>query len=152
MKSYKITINGNVYNATVEPADAQSMVVPVAAPIVAAPVVVAPAPTPVPVAPAPVAVAAPMPVAPAPTPAPAAPVAAPSATGSGTKVDSPMPGTVLKYLVNIGDAVSHHQVIAILEAMKMENEIVAPVAGKITSIVTPAGSPVNAGDVLVTIE
>jgi len=58
----------------------------------------------------------------------------------------------MKYLVNTGDTVSVHQVVAILEAMKMENEIVAPVAGKVTSIVTAAGSPVNAGDVLLTIE
>ena len=152
MKNYKITINGNVYNATVEAADAAAVfTAPAPAPVAApapAPAPVAPPSAPVVAAPAPAPVAPPSAPAPAPTPEPA-PAAAP---GAGTKVESPMPGTVFKYLVNVGDMVSHHQVIAILEAMKMENEIVAPVAGKITSIVTPAGASVNAGDVLVTIE
>jgi len=133
MKNYKITINGNVYNATVEPASPHGAVVSAPAPMPAAPVVAAPAPTSSPV----------------PTPTPPA---TSSTAGSGTKVESPMPGTIIKYLVNTGDTVSLHQVVAILEAMKMENEIVAPVAGKITSIVITAGSPVNAGDVLLTIE
>jgi len=163
MKSYKITINGNVYNATVEPVTtvhapiAAQPVIPVPAPVappITAPI--APQPAPPPASPAPAPQPAPPPASPAPAPksapqpAPAAPVPAPA--GSGTKLESPMPGTIIKYLVNVGDEVSQHQVVAILEAMKMENEIVAPTAGKITSIVTAAGSPVNAGDIILTIE
>jgi len=148
MRNYRITINGNVYNATVEQVGVHAPVAPV--PVAAPPAPIAPVPAPVPVAAAPT----PAPVAPPPAPAPvkAAPAPAPVAVGGGTKVDSPMPGTVMKYFVSVGDMVEHHQVLAILEAMKMENEIVAPVSGKVTSIVTPAGSPVNAGDVLLTIE
>jgi len=144
MKNYKITINGNVYNATVEPAGANAPVIATTPAVQAAPVA----------ATAPVVQPATAPVAAAPAPAPqaAVPAPAPVPSGSGTKVESPMPGTVMKYTVNVGDTVSHHQVVAILEAMKMENEIVAPVAGKVTAIVTAAGSPVNAGDVLLTIE
>ena len=144
MKNYKITINGNVYTATVEPMGAATVQQAPVAPA-PAPVAVAPAPMPAPVAPAPT-------PAPAPAPAPVPSAPAPPVTGSGTKVDSPMPGTVLKYLVDAGDNVTVNQVVAILEAMKMENEIVAPVAGKVTSIVAAAGSPVNAGDVLFIIE
>jgi len=142
VKTYRITVNGNVYTATVESLDGSAPVVQVAPAPVAAPV--APAPTPAPVAPH-------VPMAAAPTPA-APPAPAPAAIGNGTKVESPMPGTVFKYLVNVGDTVTQNQVIAILEAMKMENEIAAPVAGTISSIIAAAGSSVNAGDVLMTIE
>ena len=84
-----------------------------------------------PVAPAPQAAApAPAPAAPA-APAPAAPAAAPVAGGAGDVV-APMPGTVLKVNVNNGDTVASGDVILILEAMKMENEIVAPCAGTVT--------------------
>jgi len=131
MKNYKITINGNVYNAVVE--EANGFAAP-AAP--AAPVAVQAAPAPV---------AAPEPAAPNP-----APVA--SAPGSGMKVEAPMPGTILRYVVNVGDTVAVNQVITILEAMKMENEIVTPVAGKVSSIVAAAGSSVSSGDILFTIE
>jgi len=79
-------------------------------------------------------------------------VAISAIVSSSITLKSPMPGTVFKYLVNVGDVVAQNQVIAILEAMKMENEIAAPVAGTISSIVAAAGSSVNAGDVLVTIE
>jgi len=146
VKNYRITVNGNVYTATVESLDGAAPPVAVApAPVAVAP---APVPTPAPVAPSPASVAI---AAPAPTPAPP-PEPAPAAPGSGTKVESPMPGTVFKCLVNVGDSVSVNQVVAILEAMKMENEIAAPVAGTITSIVSPPGTSVNAGDVLMTIE
>lgn len=63
-----------------------------------------------------------------------------------------MPGTILSINVNVGDAVSEGQAIVILEAMKMENEIVAPKAGKITSINTTQGASVNSGDLLATME
>lgn len=90
--------------------------------------------------------------APAPTaPVQAAPAAAPAAVGAGEKVTAPMPGTILDVKVNVGDTVSRGQVIMILEAMKMENDIVASCDGKITSIVVKKGDTVNSGDALATI-
>ena len=107
-------------------------------------------------APAPVAVAAPAPVAapvaaPAPAAAPAeeaapAPVAAPSADGN--KCVSPMPGTILKVLVSQGQAVKAGDVLFILEAMKMENEITAEHDGTIKQILVTNGTVVNTDDVL----
>ncbi len=95
-----------------------------------------------PVAAAPAAPAA----APAPTPAPAA-----APAGEGDPVKAPMPGTVLDVKVSAGDKVSSGQVLLILEAMKMENEIVAPKDGTITSVVVKKSDTVNSDDVLVTI-
>lgn len=80
--------------------------------------------------------------------APAAP--APSA-GEGEKVTAPMPGTILDVKVAVGDSVSKGQVIMILEAMKMENDIVASCDGKITSVLANKGDNVNSGDALATI-
>lgn len=92
--------------------------------------------------------AAPAPVktAPAPTPAAAAPTA-----DAGEKVTAPMPGTILDVKAAVGDTVKKGQVIMILEAMKMENDIVAPCDGKITSVLTSKGATVNSGDALATI-
>lgn len=92
------------------------------------------------------------PVAPAAAPAPqqAAPAAAPAEGGAGDVV-SPMPGTVLKLNVNNGDTVASGDVILILEAMKMENEIVAPCAGKVTLKVT-AGETVDTDALLAVVE
>lgn len=103
---------------------------------------------------APVAPAAPAPQQAAPAqqqaaPAPA-PAAAPAAGGAGDVV-SPMPGTVLKLNVNNGDTVASGDVILILEAMKMENEIVAPCAGKVTLKVT-AGETVDTDALLAVVE
>ena len=81
-------------------------------------------------------------------PAPAAPVAA----GEGEKVASPMPGTILDVKVNVGDTVKKGQVLFILEAMKMENEIMAGVDGKITSVGVTKGAAVQSGDMLCTIK
>ena len=107
----------------------------------------APAAAPVaPVAPA----AAPVQAAPAPQQAAPAPAAAPAAGGAGDVV-SPMPGTVLKLNVNSGDTVAAGDVILILEAMKMENEIVAPCAGKVTLKVT-AGETVDTDALLEVVE
>lgn len=86
--------------------------------------------------------------APAPAAAPAAP--APAAGGSGDVV-APMPGTVLRLNVNNGDTVASGDVILILEAMKMENEIVAPCAGKVTLKVT-AGETVDTDALLASVE
>ena len=91
------------------------------------------------------------PVAPAPqAPAPAAPAAAPAAGGAGDVV-APMPGTVLKVNVNNGDTVASGDVILILEAMKMENEIVAPCAGTVTLNVK-AGETVDTDAVLASVQ
>lgn len=85
----------------------------------------------------------------APAPSAAAPAASAAPTG-GYTVTAPMPGTILNVNVSVGQTVTKGQVLLILEAMKMENEIVAPVDGKIASISVDKGKSVNAGDVLVT--
>ena len=121
MKRFSVTVNGKAYDVAVEEITG-------AAP---APVAAAPAP-----APAPAAVPAPA----------AAPVA-----GAGEKVQAPMPGTILDIKVAVGDTVSRGQTVVILEAMKMENDIVASCDGKITSILVSKGDTVNSDDVLVTI-
>ena len=104
---------------------------------------------------APAAPVAPAPQAAAPAPAPAAPAApapaaAPAAGGAGDVV-APMPGTVLKVNVNNGDTVASGDVILILEAMKMENEIVAPCAGTVTLNVK-AGETVDTDAVLASVQ
>ena len=88
--------------------------------------------------------------------APAAPVqaapaaAAPVAAGA-TSVTAPMPGNILDIKVKVGDMVEANTVVIMLEAMKMENEIFAGAAGKVTAINVTKGSTVNSGDVLVVI-
>ena len=124
MKSYRITVNGNTYDVQVE--ELGSGVAPAAAPV-------AVAPTPVAAAPAPAA---------APTPVQSA---------GGSEVTSPMPGNILDIKVNVGDKVSANQVVVVLEAMKMENDIVTPVAGTVASINVTKGQAVNSGDVLITV-
>jgi glutaconyl-CoA/methylmalonyl-CoA decarboxylase subunit gamma len=81
-----------------------------------------------------------------------APKAAPAAPVSGgQKVEAPMPGTILSIAVKAGDAVKKGQVLAVLEAMKMENEIVSPYDGKVVSVGVSKGDSVNPGDLLVQI-
>ncbi|MGN0790392.1 MAG: biotin/lipoyl-containing protein [Christensenellales bacterium] len=84
-----------------------------------------------------------------PAPAPVAPVASP-VSSDGVKVAAPMPGTLLDFKVANGATVKKGDVIIILEAMKMENEIVAPSDGKI-SFVASKGASVNTGDALAVI-
>lgn len=91
--------------------------------------------------PAPAAAAAPAPV-PAPAPAPA----------SGETVKAPMPGTILAVNVAAGDAVKRGQVLMILEAMKMENEIMCPRDGRIVSVSAAKGAAVESGTVLCVIQ
>ncbi len=128
MKRFNITVNGKAYDVAVEEIGG-------GAPVAATPVAAVPA------APAPTA-------APAPAPAPAA---AP-ANVEGTKVTAPMPGTILDIKVKVGDEVSEGQVLLILEAMKMENDIPATATGKVAAINVNKGDTVNSNDVLVVIQ
>ena len=127
---YKITLNNRIYEVEVEAGKAMLLdeykAVAPAAPAAAAPVAAAPAEAP-------------------------AAAAAPAVTGAGEPVNAPMPGTILKVNVSQGQAVKAGQVLVVLEAMKMENEIMAPKAGTVTQVVTSKGASVNTGDVLVVI-
>jgi len=82
--------------------------------------------------------------------APAVP-AAPAITGDGECVDSPMPGTILKVNVAAGQMIKEGDLLVILEAMKMENEIFAPKSGTVTQVLVEKGASVNTDDVLVVI-
>lgn len=82
----------------------------------------------------------------------AAPAPAPAATGDGEAVSCPMPGTILDVKVKVGDAVKKGQVLMILEAMKMENEIMAGCDGTVTSINVQNGQSVENGTPLCTIK
>lgn len=122
MKNYRITVNGTAYDVAVEELGAGA--------VAAAPAVVASAPA-------------------APAPAPAAPAASGSA-GSIT-VASPMPGKILSVKASVGQAVKKGDVLLVLEAMKMENEVVAPEDGTVASINVAANDAVEAGDTLATL-
>ena len=129
MKKYNITVNGNTYEVFVEEADSTA----------SAPQFI-PAPAPAPMT----------------NTAPAAPVAAPktpiaSGVQGGCKVNSPMPGTILDVKVSVGQSVKKGDVICVLEAMKMENDIPAPQDGVVASVNIQKGASVNAGDVLATL-
>ena len=94
------------------------------------------------------------PSAPAAAPAAAAPAAAPAApvvTGAGDPVNAPMPGNILKVNVSQGQAVKSGDVLCVLEAMKMENEIMAPKDGTVTQVLVSKGSTVDTGAPLVVI-
>ena len=82
----------------------------------------------------------------------AAPAAAPKAAGEGEQVAAPMPGNILSVNVKEGDTVKKGDVLMILEAMKMENEIMAGVDGVITSVCVAKGATVETGAVLCTIK
>ena len=123
MKNYTITVNGNVYDVTVE--EGTGSAAPAAAPK-AAPAA-------------------------APKAAPAAPKAAAAGAAGSVTVAAPMPGKILGVKANPGQAVKKGDVIVILEAMKMENEIVAPQDGTIASINVATGDSVEAGATLATL-
>ena len=89
------------------------------------------------------------PAAPAAPKAPAAPAAAPAGAAGAVAVKAPMPGNILDVKVAAGASVKAGDVLVILEAMKMENEIVAPQDGTVASINVNKGDTVNSGDVLV---
>lgn len=92
--------------------------------------------------------------APAAAPTAAAPAAAPApaASGAGESITSPMPGNILAVNVAAGDMVRKGQVLMILEAMKMENEIMAPRDGKVTAVAVTKGAAVESGALLCTIQ
>ena len=126
---YEISLNGRTYEVEVELAEPMKM---------------AEFQNYAPAAPAPVAETAPV-------AAPAAAAAAPAVTGAGEAVDAPMPGNILKVNVTQGQAVKEGDVLVILEAMKMENEIMAPKAGTVTQVLVTKGSTVDTGAPLVVI-
>ena len=139
---YKITLNGKVYEVEVEQGRAQVLGVLDAQPA-AAPVAAPAAPIAAPAA-APVSAPAAAPVsAPAPTSVPA------PAGGTGEAVPAPMPGTIVDIRVAAGDAVKQGQTLVVLEAMKMENDIVSPRDGVVTKFDVAKGETVSAGAPLV---
>lgn len=151
---YIVTINNKNYEVEVEKGQANILKIEDApAPVAiqaAAPGQAAPAPAvPAPAAPAPAAQATPEQTAPV-APAPAA--SASAAAGSGEPVKAPMPGTILDVKVSSGQAIKSGDILFILEAMKMENEIMAPRDGVIAQVVATKGATVNTGDVLASIQ
>ncbi len=119
MKQYRVNVNGTMYEITLEIVEGAEIA------------------------------AAPAPVAPAPVAAPAAvsaPVAAPS--GAGETIAAPMPGNILAVNVKAGDTVKKGDVLMVLEAMKMENEIMAPCDASVVSVNTSVGATVDTGAVL----
>ena len=128
MKNYTITVNGNVYEVTVE----EGFTGAASAPKAAAPK------------------AAPAPAA-APKAAPAAAPAAPAGAAGAVAVTAPMPGKILGVKASAGQAVKRGQVLLILEAMKMENEIVAPQDGTVATNNVAVGDSVEPGATLATL-
>ena len=131
---YKVTLNGKIYEVEVEKGEAVIQAEYDAALPAAAPA-------------APVAPAAPAP-APAATPAPAAP----AVQAGANAVLSPLPGNINAVNFSVGQSVKAGDVVIILEAMKMENEIVSPKAGTITKLYVQKGAVVNTGDPLFDVE
>lgn len=114
MKAYKVNVNGNVYEITLEVIDKADIKAPSA-------------------------------------PAPAAAPAPTSAPAGAQAIKAPMPGTILKVNVSNGQAVKKGDVLMILEAMKMENEILAPNDGTVSSVGVSQGATVESGTVLCTL-
>ena len=133
---YRITLEGHTYE--IEVVEEQAMLLKeyeaiAPAPVTAAPVTAAAAPAPAP--------------APAPASAPAAVV-----TGAGEPLNTPMPGTILQVNTAVGQSVKKGDVLIVLEAMKMENEITSPKDGTVTQVAVQPNVTVNTGDLLVVID
>ena len=124
MKRFNVTVNGVSYDVVVEEVGAEASA-PVATPAVTAPKA-APAPA-------------------------AAPKAAPAGNVGAVAVKAPMPGTILKVNATVGASVKKGDVLCVLEAMKMENDICAPQDGTVASVNVQKGASVNTDDVLVTL-
>ncbi len=121
MKKYRVNVNGTAYEVEIELIDANA--------VASAPAAPAAAPA-----------------------APEAPAAAPAAAPAGGQtINAPMPGTILKVNVQNGQAVKKGDVLMILEAMKMENEIMAPCDGTVASVAVTSGASVDSGALLCTI-
>lgn len=134
MKTYLITVNGVTYEVQAEEVRGNQQIIQQ--------VVQQPAPAPQPAA-------AP---APAPKPAPVVKEAPKAAPTGGVQITSPMPGSIFKLNVKPGDSVKKGDVVLILEAMKMENEIFAAEDAVVSSVEVTEGATVNTGDVLVILE
>ncbi|SFE54908.1 biotin/lipoyl-containing protein [Trichococcus pasteurii] len=132
LRKFRIKINEKEYMVEMEEFGAPAVA---AAPAQAAPVQAAPAPVAAPIA---------APTAPAPAPV--------VGSGEGDPITAPMPGKILDIKVNVGDVVAENQVLAVLEAMKLENEIVAPRAGTITAVIATKGAPIDVGQTIVIIQ
>ncbi len=126
MRKFNISVNGKTYEVDVEEVGG-AVSAPIAAPVAAS-------------APAPVS---------AQKTTTSAPKAAPVA--GAKQVKAPMPGTIVSVKVNVGDKVESGTLVAVLEAMKMENEIFAGVDGIVAGISVSAGDSVNSGDVIVSV-
>jgi biotin carboxyl carrier protein len=144
MKEYKFKINGNEYNVTIQSVEGRRADVTVNGTNYQVEMEQAPAATVA--APAAASVAAP-------AASPAAPAAAPAAkpAGEGKAVVSPLPGVIIEVSVKVGDPVKAGQKVAVIEAMKMENEIQAPEAGTVTAVIANKGDSVLEGDPIVKI-
>ncbi len=134
MKAYRVKVNGQVYDVEIEDQGSNAP-----QPVKAQ--------TPAPAAPAPA--AAPAAAKPA---APQAPKAPASVPAGAKKITAPMPGTIVEIKVAVGDEVSPGQVVAVLEAMKMKNDLPSDVSGKVSAILVSSGQSVQTGEALVTIE
>lgn len=128
MKNYRVTVNGIPYDVVVEEIGEVASSAPAA-----------PAAPAAPVAPA------------APAAAPKAPAAAPKGNAGATAIKAPMPGTLIKVNVKAGDAVKKGDVLCVLEAMKMENDILAPADGVVATVEAAQGASVATDAVLVTL-
>ena len=143
MKEYKFKINGKDYNVTISPAEGKMLSVQVNGAAYEVELENAPAAAPAAPVTAPATAQA--------TVSASTPAVKPAASGAGEKVTSPLPGVIIEVSVKEGQAVKAGQKVAVLEAMKMENEISAPKDGTVTAIHVAKGDSVLEGDPVVTI-